>query len=309
MKEITRRLYTKPVMLGMAFVVGVALVIGLSLTSRSKAALPFIEKGDDLFETTGDSQTYHNFANAPIPAGFFTSNSGSPSLAYNQNVPLVGRPLSPLSDIDTIIHRNQDVDVPGTTTLTMTGLSLDSIAPLTITYADGSTENWRMHVGLSAFKSSTGSMSIGSDGTFDSTLKVWPKFTFKSDLDGDEAVLDTGAGSGLMASSLTINEDGGVLIEEEPVPAPTVAPCAVAHDDAATQFATVAGVSSEASASSCPPVTLTSNNSPWQICPNGKFCIPRPISEEELWARHLASPPGTKKKVIGVKTINNTAIQ
>jgi hypothetical protein len=297
MKEITRKLYKKPVMLALMLLVAAVVLVGVS--TRSRAALPIVPKGDDLFETTGDGQTYHNFANAPIPAGTFTSNSGSPSLAYNQNVPLVGVPLGAGSDTDTVIARNDDVNVPGTTSLTMTGLSLDSISPLTITYANGTTEQWKMHVSLSAFKSSTGSMAINSNGTFDSTLKVWPKFTFTSQLDQDTVTYDTGSGSGLSALSSAIDfNEGGVVIEEPvPMPAPTIAPCAVAHDDTSTfANATVVGVSDAAAASSCPPVTLTSTNSPWQIC-NGHFCIPRPITEAELLASHNASPPGTRKRV------------
>src|SRR5688572_32930569 len=82
MKEITRKLYRKPVMLALALLVGAVVLVGVS--TRSRAALPIIPKGDDLFETTGDGQTYHNVANAPIPAGTFTSNSGSPSPGYTQ---------------------------------------------------------------------------------------------------------------------------------------------------------------------------------------------------------------------------------
>ena len=302
MKEITRRLYTKPIMLGMAFLVGIVLVVGLFVTTTKSDAQAgtVIPAGDDLFETTGDGGTYHNFADTPIPAGTFTSNSGSPSLEYDQLVTLVGKPLSPLSDIDTVISRNETVTVPGTTSLTMTQLSLDSISAITITYANGDTENWKVHVGLSALKSSTGSMTIEDGGTFDSTLKVWPKFTFTSQLDGDVVEYDTGSGSGLMAAALADGSDA------EPAPAPTIAPCPVVADTAEFETrATVATVSDASASSSCPPVTLTSNNSPWQIC-NGKFCIPRPIPEEELWARHLASPPGTKKKavkVIGASTV------
>jgi len=305
MKEITRRLYTKPVMLGVLLLVGMVVVLGLFVTTKTRAMSTFIPAGDDLFETTGNGETYHNFAASPIPAGFFTSNGGSPSQAYNDLVPLVGKPLSAGSDIDTIIHRNEDVTTPGTTTLTMTGLSLESINPITITYSDGSSEAWSVHVGLSAFKSSTGSMSIGDGGTFDSSLKVWPKFTFTSLSDGEVKVLDTGgSGSGLTAQSdsggsgFAVAQSASVSdgSETEPVPAPTVAPApcrAVAIDDAeVVEGATV----SAASTASCPPVTLTSSNSPWAIC-NGHFCIPRPITEAELLASHNASPPGTKKKI------------
>ena len=54
MKEITRRLYTKPVMLGMAFLMGMALVVGLFVTTKSDAAqsaFPVVA-GNDEFETT-----------------------------------------------------------------------------------------------------------------------------------------------------------------------------------------------------------------------------------------------------------------
>ncbi len=40
MKEITRKLYTKPVMLGMAFLVGMVLVVGLFVTTKSTGAGP-----------------------------------------------------------------------------------------------------------------------------------------------------------------------------------------------------------------------------------------------------------------------------
>jgi hypothetical protein len=306
MKEITRKLYTRPVMLGLLFLAGMVLLAGLFVTTKSRAAaFTTIDAGDDLFETTGNGESFHNFGNSPIPAGFFTSNSGSPSQAYSQSVPLVGKPLSAGSDIDTIIHRNDTVVVPGTTSLTMTGLSLESINPITITYANGTTENWKMQVGLSAFKSSTGSMTIG-DGTFDSSLKVWPKFTFTSLLDGEVKVYDTGAGSGLMASSLTSGSDTSDI---EPSPAP--APCVATAETDVASFSTVgdvATVSDAAAASSCPPLTLTSTNTPWEIC-NGKFCIPRPLTEQELWASHNASPPGTKKKVLQQAEVQNAAIR
>jgi hypothetical protein len=300
MKEITRKLYRKPVLLTMAFLVGMALVVGLFITTKGDAQATVVPAGDDMFETTGNGETFHNFGNDPIPAGFFTSNNGSPSLAYNQLVPLVGKALTSGSDIDTIIHRNQTVTVPGTTSLTMTGLSLDSINAIKITYANGSSEDWDMHVGLSAFKSSTGSMTIENGGTFDSSLKVWPKFTFKSRLDGETKELDTGS-SGLVAALSAVSERGDVEFEPfpEPQPTATVAPCPIIVSD--TDVSRTSVFATSAAASSCAPVTLTSNNSNWGLC-NGRFCIPRPLTEAELWASHNASPPGTKKK-FATKTV------
>lgn len=293
MKEITRRLYTKPVMLGMLFLVGVVLLVGLFVTSKSNAAATFIPAGDDLFETTNNGETYHNFAASPIPAGFFNFDGAGTSQAFDDLVPVEGKPLTDGSDIDTIIHRNQDVTTPGTTTLTMTGLSLVSINSITVTYSDRPSEAWSVQVGLSAFKSSTGTMSIGSGGTFDSTLNVYPKFTFTRLSDKKEKVLDTGAPGG---PGLTAAPDAAVASEFVAEPAPTIAPCPVVigEFEPHSKLGGSGNFSAATASRSCAPVTLTSSNSPWTMC-GRKFCIPVPITEAELLARHFASPPGTKK--------------
>lgn len=299
MKEITQRLYTKPVMIGMAFLVGLVLVAGLFVTSRSKAAAmsTFIQFGDDKFETTGNGETYHNFGASKIPANFF----GQGSQEYSGTVPLVGVPIANMGDIDTVVHRDQSIWTPGTTTIRMTQLSLKGINPITVTFSNGGstwTEQWNVAVGLSTLKASTGTMFIDDDGTFDSTLKVWPKFTFTRN--GVTLVLDTGDpnGPGLTARSQPGVMDAAVI---EPAPAPTVAPCPIVVGEfEPIGDASDSATTSAAAASSCAPVTLTSNNNPWTLC-NGLFCIPRPLTEAELLAAHNASPPGTKKKIFAVK--------
>ena len=299
MKEITRRLYTKPVMLGMAFLVAMVLVIGLFVTTKSKAAFTFIGAGNDEFETTGNGETYHNFAASPIPAGFF----GPGSDKYTGVVPLVGTPLGPGSDTDTIISRDQNVDGSGTTTLTMQALSLDSINAISVTYGGANPEKWDVHVSLSTLKASTGSMTINAGGTFDSSLKVWPKFTFTRQSDHLQKVLDTGSGGGLapQTQAATVIGGGGDGGSVQPIAICGATPAQI--DDFNTVGAQNKAAKSNtfataAASTGCAPVTLTSTNSPWQICSNGQFCIPRPITEQELLASHNASPPGTKKGVV-----------
>jgi len=299
-------------MLGMAFLVGMVLLTGLFVTMKSKAAATtYIQAGDDEFETTNNGETYHNFAASKIPANFF----GPGSQPYSGLVPLEGEALAAGSDTDTVIHRNQDVYTPGSTTLTMTGLSLKGISSITVTYNNGVQEAWNLRVGLSAFKASTGTMSIGSGGTFDSTLKVWPRFTLTKVSDPTVVkVLDMGgSGLGLTAFSRPSRkadvgvESIAIAHPGEPVPAPCrviavptepVAIDQVEHAKAGGGAAVSAAVS-VAAAGSCPPVTLTSTNSPWALCPG--FCIPRPITEQELLASHFASPPGTKKAAANAK--------
>lgn len=296
MKEITRRLYTKPVMLGMAFLLGVGLVFALFITTQSKAAGTPIPEGDDLFETTGNGETYHNFQASPIPADFF----GPTSEEYKGVVPLVGVPIPGRGDdIDTIIHRNGCIATPCTVAIQMTALNLKSINPITVTYSDPTKpdESWSVRVNVSTLRASTGSMTINDGGTFDSSLKVWPKFTFTRISDGATKVLDTG-GSGLASASegsggdsLQASASDEIVIGPAPEPTVAPAPCAIVVDEFES------GATLDATSSSCPPVTLTSTNSPWQIC-NGKFCIPRPLTEQELLASHNASPPGTKKRIL-----------
>jgi hypothetical protein len=294
MKEITRRLYTKPVLLGMAFLVGVALVVGLFVTSKSNAApnsFP-VAAGNDEFETPGDGQTHHDFSGSCVPAGFF----GTGSAPFCGDVPLQGVPLAPGSNVDTVINRSQAVNFAGgSTPIQMTGLSLASINPITVSYPN-STEAWNVAVNLSDYTASTGTMTINSS-TFDSTLKVWPKFTFTRVSDGLQKVLDTGNGGGLMAQKA-----GATKLSAAAVPAPTIAPAPCRVDAIATDFQASSNTTTRAAAaaSSCPPVTLSSVNSPWGPCAPGTFCITVPITEEERWARHRPGPKGTIKQAGGV---------
>ncbi|HEU4713934.1 MAG TPA: hypothetical protein VFS76_20375 [Pyrinomonadaceae bacterium] len=296
MKEITRRLYTKPVMLGMAFLVGVALVVGMFVTSKSTAAVANdfpVAAGNDEFETAGDGETYHNFQGAPIPAGFF----GAGSYAYGGNVALVGVPLVAGSTVDTVIERQATVwSAGGSTPIVMTGLSLKSTTPITVTFDNGTpAQQWDVAVGLSAYKTSGGTMTINAT-SFDSTLKVWPKFTFTRVGGGSgPLVWDTGApdGPGLTASATTVLDDAVIEPAPGPEPQPTIAPCtSIDTFEGSTKVNT--GFSSAAATSSCAPVTLSSVNSPWVTCGNHGLCIPVPITEEERWARHRPRPKPRK---------------
>lgn len=304
MKEITRRLYTKPVMLGMAFLMGMALVIGLFVTSKSTAApnsFP-VAAGNDEFETVGNGDTFHDFGGTPIPANFF----GAGSLAFSGSVILQGVPLGPGSNVDTVIQRHNAVAGPGgSTPLTMTGLSLAGTAPITVTYQNNSTEQWNVAVGLSDYKASTGTMTINFS-SFDSSLKVWPKFTFTRVGGGvPPKVLDTGApGGGLQAvqadSNLSANQaaeldDRVIGIDDNPVVLP--APCPVATiSPFESRSLSGDNTKAAAAAASCAPITLSSVNQPWGPCNPGAFCITVPITEEERWARHRPGPRGTIKQ-------------
>ena len=80
MKEITRRLYTKPVMLGMAFLVGMGLVVGLFVTTKSErgAERVFHRQGTTNSRplptakpiTTSRALRYPRASSGPVPNAF-----------------------------------------------------------------------------------------------------------------------------------------------------------------------------------------------------------------------------------------------
>ena len=280
MKKIVRRINRLPVALGAALLLGAALAVGSFVTVNGRAAGTYVPAGDDKFETTDNGETFHNFSGSPVPAGFFNTDGLSTSHVYSGTVPLKGSPLPNQGNIDTIIRREQAVNTPGTTSLRMVALSLVSINPITVSYSDRPSELWSVRVGLSSVAASTGSMTINDGGTFDSTLKVYPKFTFTRLSDGAVKVLDTGGGGQAAA-------EGGASDS-----AVAITPCRAETEPTADAADAESDNTANAAASSCGSVTLTSSGSPWGTC-DGQFCIPRPITEQELMASHNASPPGT----------------
>ena len=111
------------------------LVVSLLLGLSPLAADPMIRHGIDIFTTTADGTTSYDFAQNPIPAGFFCKGSK----AFTSRVALKGLPLATgtpgqLWDTDTIIERLDDAafDANGAaaTRIQMRALSLVSITPI-----------------------------------------------------------------------------------------------------------------------------------------------------------------------------------
>lgn len=106
-------------------------LLGLSpLAADSK-----IQRGIDIFTTLGDGRTFYDFAQNPIPAGFFCKASKT----FTGRVTFKGLPLTTgtpgqLWDTDTVIERLDDAvfNVKGiaTTRIQFRALSLVSTAPI-----------------------------------------------------------------------------------------------------------------------------------------------------------------------------------
>jgi hypothetical protein len=202
--------------LGLTLVVALIVVLGgAALVIRGVGASVVVSAGYDAFTTPADAQTYDNFSSHPIDAGFF----GPGSLQYTGGLTLKGGPpvdQTRWGSADTVIRRVNDVTVPGDTTLTVQGLSFVSASPITVQYSDGHNEQWDVTVNQSSATNSAGSMHFNSDGTFNSSLSIYPKYTFTR-TGSTTRVLDTGSGGGsapinLSSSNGTWSQSGSVTV-------------------------------------------------------------------------------------------------
>jgi hypothetical protein len=191
--------------LGLTLVVGLIFVLGATaLALRGVGAQVVVGAGYDTFTTPADAKTFDSFSSHPIPDDFF----GAGSLKYTGTATLKGGPpvdQSQWGSADTVIHRLQDVTVPGDTALAVQGLSFVSSSPITVEYKDGHSEQWNVTVNQSPTNSG-GKMHFNSDGTFTSSLAIYPKYTF-SRAGSEPRVLDTGSGGG--AAPINLSSSNG----------------------------------------------------------------------------------------------------
>jgi hypothetical protein len=107
------------------------LLLGLS----PLAADSVIQRGTDVFTTMGNGKTFYDFADNPIPAGFFCARSKAFTgrVAF-KGLPLVTETPGQLGVVDTVIERldNAVFDAKGVarTRIQFRALSLVSIAPV-----------------------------------------------------------------------------------------------------------------------------------------------------------------------------------
>lgn len=111
------------------------LVLSLLLGLSPLAATPMIERGIDIFTTRADGKTFYDFAQNPIPAGFFCESSKpfTGRIAF-RGLPLATEVPGQLGSADTVVERLDDAvfNAKGraTTRIRFRALSLVSIAPV-----------------------------------------------------------------------------------------------------------------------------------------------------------------------------------
>jgi hypothetical protein len=154
-----------------------SLLLGLSPLSADSV----IQRGIDVFTTVGDGRTFYDFAQSPIPAGFFCKKSK----VFTGRVAFKGLPLATgtpgqLRNADTVIERLDDsvFDNKGAavTRLQFRALSLVSVAPLKTACGD-----FHVYVALGG-KQRTTTMNIyrtqEGGGEFVAPLAVDVRITF-----------------------------------------------------------------------------------------------------------------------------------
>jgi hypothetical protein len=157
------------------------LVPSLLLALSPLAADPVIQRGIDVFTTPADGKTYYDFAQTPIPAGFFckSSRAFAGRLAF-KGLPLATEAPGQLWGGDTVIERLDDAafDAKGraVTRIQFRALSLVSVAPLKT-----SCGSFHAYVSLGG-KQRVTAMSIHrtqeGGGTFLAPLAVDARITF-----------------------------------------------------------------------------------------------------------------------------------
>jgi hypothetical protein len=106
-----------------------------SFATSAFAADRAIQNGIDVWETKGDGSTFVNFAQTPIPAGFFCAGSApfTGKVAF-QGVPVVTGTAKALGATDTIVQRLDDAVFNkrgvAVTRTQVRALSLKSVTPL-----------------------------------------------------------------------------------------------------------------------------------------------------------------------------------
>jgi hypothetical protein len=177
-----------------AAVLAVSVGSGSGSSGVSQAQNPdTVPAGFDLFETDPE-QTVFRFRNqAAIPANFFAPGSQQ----FVGDVAFGGAQLKKfrsqdVGDADTVVERKFDALVPSDGSpskpvhIELVRLSLVSMAPIRVRVGSATqrstTQLWNIRATLSPTRPSTGQMTIRRNsatfGTFDSSLVVYPKFTF-----------------------------------------------------------------------------------------------------------------------------------
>lgn len=158
-------------------------LVAALLCAPALAGAAVITNGIDTWTTPGDGSSYIDFADDPIPAGFFCIGS-EPFMGrvHWVGVPLASEPEGALGAADTIVQRLDNVvlgpEGRGTTRLQVRAVVLTSLEPIHTNCG-----SFDLTASLRAGPQPLTTMEIFEDrpgsGTFDATLAMNVKLTFE----------------------------------------------------------------------------------------------------------------------------------
>jgi hypothetical protein len=161
-----------------------------------------IPAGFSLFQTDPSQNFFKFVGKSAIPAGFFSSDSKT----FEGTVNFGGDPLitfqgQDVGNADTVVEREQislsgDASPSDPVPVELRALSLISLQPIEV-LTDSGSQFWAVRATLSPSRPSTGTIRVTqtepNGGTFDSSVVVYPKFTFTRLSDSAVKELDVGA--------------------------------------------------------------------------------------------------------------------
>lgn len=165
-----------------SFLLSVVCLLALTASLAAPATSQTLSAGIDVWTTANDGNTYVDFTDNPLPAGFFCSGSQ----AFSQKIGLKGSPIATtpsgaLGSTDTIVERVNAVNLgngQGSTPIRVKAISFVNRSPIVV---PGCSDTFSAKVTLNG-TAPLGSMTIrrsgASGGTFDSNFAVPGKIVF-----------------------------------------------------------------------------------------------------------------------------------
>jgi hypothetical protein len=180
-----------------------ALSLGISTQTLGKGRELEVPAGFDVFETDSETTRFHFTGPFAIPPKFFSPRSKLfKGTVCFEGVPIGSFEGQDTGTADTIVERKAPANLRGrahdntTIPVELVALSLRSCEPIKVR-ARRRIQLWDVRAGVSPGRPSAGEMTVSridaAGGTFDSTLAVYPRFTFTRRSDGAERTLDLGA--------------------------------------------------------------------------------------------------------------------
>jgi hypothetical protein len=254
-----------------------------------------IPGGIDVWTTKDDGNTWVDFTDNPLPAGFFCPGSAAfAQVVRVKGLPIVTNPSGVLKQTDTVIQRLQAVTFDssgnGSTPIQARAICFQERSLLTITCGDGSTTTWKTRVRINPSVSNVTTMTIhkaaggAAGGTYDATVIVPGLVRFV------DAV--TGQSTAEAAETISLQVTGAAWASQPGNGGVTwTSPVTIAQSCDNTPSLTVPGVSSNFAAgwsNSCNPPcpTLVQHQGPHPVTP---VPPPPPCTRTAIEATKLSS--------------------